>query len=288
MIAPQFQNKVNSSVFLWLNNLLAQKGSGFYNYGSYFYPTQNKINGLYTYSAPFSQFISDFSVSGAIVPTGIYINSNFVSTGQSGFFGFNYEKGLAYFTQAIPSTAVVSGRYSIKDFNISMTNNLEESILFETQLSLRPKTAIGLTGQADDETSFPVIFIKNNGYENQPFSFGGTESTKVNYTFFIFADSQQQLDAVEGLICDSCRTYMPYFEVSEMPYDAYGRIKNSYFNYLTVKQSKTAGSANSLFIEQADKSRLTQRVHSEIKTNNPQAHFSTVNLTVTAIRNPRS
>lgn len=288
MIIPQFQNKLNGSVFLWLNNLFAQKGSGFNNHGSYFYPVPNKINNLYTYGAPYSQFISDFSVSGAVFPTGLYLNNSFVTTGQSGLFGINYEKGQAYFTQQIPSSTTISGNYSVKDFNIVLTDEPEEKILFETQMTLRPKITVRPTGQANDEVSYPVLFIKNNGYKNEPFAFGGTDLTKVNYSLFIFSDSKQQLDAAEGLICDSFATYAPIFNIPEMPYDAYGRLKSGTFNYQEVKLTKTPGDTNTFFVEDANKSKFSQKIYAELKSINPEAHFSMINLTVNVVRNPRS
>lgn len=288
MIKPQFQNKVNGSMFLWLNNLLAQRGSGFNNFGSRFYPVQNKINGLYTYGAPFSQFISDSSVSGALVPTGIYLNNTYINTGESGFFGINHENGYAYFNTPVPSNVTISGAYSVKDFNIDLTDEPEEKILFETKMKIRPKTYINPTGLATNETSYPIIFIKNDEYKNEPFAFGGTETTQISYSLFVFADSKYQIDAVEGLICDCVRNYIPIFELSEMPYDAYGRLKNSYFNYETVKQSKTPGSQNTLFISDINKSRFSQKIYSELKTINPEAFFSIVNINVSAVRNPRN
>lgn len=288
MIKSQFLNKINSSIFLWLNNILAQKGSGFYNAGSNFYPTSQTFSNLYTYSSPYSQFISDSSISGAIVPTGIYINNNFVGSGISGFWGFNYEKGKAYFTSPLPSTATVSGSFSLKDFNISLSNLPEEQILFETKMSLRPKIANSITGQSTDELSYPAIFIKNNGYKNEAFSFGGTDLTKVSYNFIIFADSKYQLDAVESLLCDSVRSYIPILEPEEMPYDYYGRLKNNYFNYQTIKNQKPAGGMSSAWIEDIEKSNFNQMIYEDLKKVNPDAFFSVIKLTACTARNPRS
>lgn len=287
MIKPQFQNKANSSVFLWLNNLLAQKGSGFYNAGSRFYPVTNELANLYTYSSPYSQFISDSSISGASVPTGIYVNNNFVGTGTSGFFGYNYEKGKAYFTSALPASAIVSGSFSLKDFNISLTSVPEEQLLFETKLSLRPKTSTVITGQATDELSYPAIFIKSNGYKNEAFALGGTDLSKIDYSLVIFADSKYQVDAVESLLCDAKHTYMPLFDTSDMPYDSYGRCKSGNYNYQTVKINKPAGGSQSLWIESINKPTFNQMIYEDLKKINPEAFVSIIKLTVCAARNPR-
>lgn len=283
-----FQNKANSSVFMWLNNLLAQNGSGFNNVGVRLYPTTSEYNNLYSYAAPYSQFISDSSISGAFVPSGVYVNSNYVNTGQSGLFGINYERGRVYFSQPLPENTSVTGLFSIKDFNIVLTDRPETNILFETQLKLRPKTISPQTGLGYSDLAYPVIFIKNNGYINKPFCFGGQDVTQIDYSLMIFADSKFVLDAVEGLICDSARNYIPLLNVEDMPYDAYGRIKSGIYNYNTIKTSKTPGSSQSIFIENVEKPDFHQIVYNELKNANPDAYFTLLRLTANTYRRTRS
>lgn len=280
----QNQNKINSSMFLWLNNLICQRGSGFNNAGSNFYQMPSMYNGLYTYGSPFSQFISDSSVSGAIVPTGIYLNNTFVGTGQSGFFGFNYERGIAYFTSPVSSNVNISGAFSVKDFNVRLTDETEINLLFENRLSLRPKSFSNFTGQNPVELSYPIVFIRNSDIKNEPFSFGGTELTKMGYTFYIFADSKYQLDAMEGLLIDSVRDYIPLIDNTNSPYDSYGRVKNAPFNYQSIKNARPAGSPQSIYIEDVDKAKYKALLYNEIQKVNPEAFFSSINMTVSFVK----
>lgn len=282
-----FQNKANSSLFMWLNNLLAQNGSGFNMVGARLYPVQSEFTNLYSYAAPYAQFISDSSISGATVQTGIYLNNIFVGSGQSGFFGYNYEKGRAYFTQAISPSITISGLYPIKDYNISLTDKPEETILFETQLKLRPKISVNLTGLQSSDMSYPVIFIRNNSYKNEPFCFGGTDLTKIQYSIIVFGDSRFSVDAVEGLICDSVRSYIPLLNPDDMPYDVYGRVKSGVYNYVTIKNNKTPSSTNSIFIENVEKPEFNQVVYNELKKANPEAYFTMIRMTTSTYRQPR-
>ena len=60
-----------SSFLLWLDYQILTNGQAYTNYGSKFYSTKQKFNNYYAYSSPFSQFVNDFSINGANVPTGV-------------------------------------------------------------------------------------------------------------------------------------------------------------------------------------------------------------------------
>ncbi|MEK6883586.1 MAG: hypothetical protein AABY22_28415, partial [Nanoarchaeota archaeon] len=193
---PQFTNQVLSSSVLWLDNLLANKGQGYSTVSGYFYQTDNLYNGFYTYSSPYRQIIADSSVSGAVVMTGVALNGVSIGTGQSGFSGIDYFNGRLYFGTEVsnPSTSL-SGTYSIKEFNVVLTNEPEEKLLFETKYSLKPKTTQVLSGLYSNEESYPVVFLRDNGGQNDPLAFGGTDMTITNLRAIIFTDSMFSLDA---------------------------------------------------------------------------------------------
>lgn len=281
---PKFLNQTTPSFLLWLDNLICQEGSGHYTTSSLFYRTNSLYYGLTTYASPYSQFIYDSSISGATVMTGIYLNNNYITTGQSGFFGINYEKGQVYFNSALPANSVISGNFSIKDFNVLLTNKPEEKVLFETQYTPRQKTAISPTGLLDNETSYPVIFIKNLGYENQPFAFGGIKTTKINYTSIIFSDDKFKLDSAISIMCDAYQRYVPILDVSEMPFDIYGRLKSGVYNYKALKESKSPSIGNAMFIEESKQAEFSQKLYSEIDNINPNVQVAIVDFSVNTQR----
>jgi hypothetical protein len=279
-----FLHLANPSFLIWLDNLICQEGSGHYQASSLFYKTTNQFQGLYTYSSPYSQFIYDVSVSGATVMTGIYLNNNFITTGTSGFFGVNYEKGQVYFNTALPSSAVISGNFSVKDFNLILTNDTEQKILFETQYTKRPKTLLSPTGLRNNEISYPVAFVKNLSYSNTPFAIGGIVSTDINYSVIVFSDDKYKLDSVIPLMCDSYSSYLPILNVQEMPFDIYGRCKSGVYNYQELKQSKTPTLARSLFVQKASQAEFSQKLYSEIDNVNPTVQIGIVDFSVSAQR----
>ncbi len=278
-----FVNRAQSSFLLWLNHYLLQEGQAYYNYSGLYYPTNQRFNGLYTYSIPFSQLVSDSSVSGAHVPTGIYVNGNFIVTGQSGFFGYDYERGYALFQN--PITGTVSGVYSIKDFNVALTSEPEERIIFEKQLTVRPKYNQSPTGLKNNEVTYPIIFVKNNYLKNTPFSLGGVVSTRIEPTCYVFADSQEKSDAVAGLLVDSVYSNIAFFQDSDMPYDTYGRFNSGImFNYYNTISGKTPSTNNSLYISEVNMANFEDRVSEKIKSQNPNVYFSMIDFKIDAVR----
>ncbi len=265
-MTPQFDNIVMSSYLMWLDNHILTNGSAFSNTNSQFYKIPSLYNGYHTYSAPYQQFVSDFSIQNANIPTGIYLNSSFLQKGQSGFHDINYEKGQIYFSGAI--TGTLTGAYAIKDFNLHLTSDPEETILFETKHSIRPKISQFTTGLYNNEATFPAIYIKNNGGFNENFAFGGLENTIINIRGIILSDSQFNLDAVCSIIRDGCKKYIPLISGYEMPFNSYGGYKSGNYNYTGLVANKNLG-AQGAYIRDVTINRFNERVKADINSFNP-------------------
>ena len=230
-----YENLLTSSFLLYLNNRVLTQGSGFYTTSTLFYPITQTYNGYYTYSAPFKPLVSDISVPGAKVLTGVYLNNNFITKGQSGLAEIDYNNGNLYFTNQLPANSRISGEYSFNEINIVLSSFSDITMLFETKLSLRPKIPQVQTGLFNNVMSFPAVFIKNELGHNEPFAFGGLKQTKSEINAYIFADSQFQLDAICSIFKDSLHEYVPYLNSSESPYNNMGGFKNNIpYNYTGV------------------------------------------------------
>lgn len=285
---PQFENRLMSSFLLWLDNKILTTGQGFVNNGSLFYNVTSLYNGYYTYANPYGQFVSDFSVPNANVITGVYLNNTFVSKGQSGLVDINYDKGEVYFSN--PITVNISGNYAVKDFNIRLTNEPEEILIFETKYSLKPKIAKTLSGVPPDIIQYPVIFIKNDGGNNEPFAFGGLDDTITTITTVIIADSLFNLEAVLGIMKDSAREYIPLINQEEMPFNVlggYGLSGN--YNYTGLINNKIPNGQSS-FINDVSVFKFTQRSATQqltLQNLNPNAYFAIANFEIHTQRYPR-
>ena len=97
---PQFDNKVMSSFFLWFDNKLLDKGEAFENVTGQFYDASEEYQGFSTYASSYSQFVADASITGATIPTGVFVGeNNLVNRGEggaTGLFDINYLDGKVY------------------------------------------------------------------------------------------------------------------------------------------------------------------------------------------------
>jgi len=216
-----------SSALMWLDNKILSKGEAFKNFSSKFYPIPNLYSNLHSYGLPFKQIVCDSSITGADLLSGVYINNTFYTEGQSNLSGINPSEGQIYFGQNVGSN--VSGKYAVKDFNMYLTSDPEENILFETQYKIKPKTSQASTGLAPNSIAYPAIFIKNNGGFNKPYAFGGLDKTSVEIRLLVLSDSAFNLDAVCSILRDTSKSYIPVIRSS--PFNNYGFLKSGYYNY---------------------------------------------------------
>jgi len=180
---PQFDNQIMSSFLLWFDHKLLSKGEAYQNTTGEFYSVSDEFYGYDTYASSYSQLVSDVSVSGVVIPTGLYVGNNLVNVGEGGsdgLYAIDYGNGRSYWSGTQSST--VSGSFSIKDFNVFLTNSTEDEILFQTQYTNRNKiSTVVPTGLEPDTKTYPVVYLKNNGSFNEPFAFGGQDNTNVHF-----------------------------------------------------------------------------------------------------------
>jgi len=273
----QFDNLVTSSMVLFLDHKICSEGSGFTNFSGEIYSINNSYFSYNTYSLPFKQIIADCSISGANVMSGIYVNENFMKPGDSlitipelpnnnlKFEGINHYRGQVYFSGN--PEGLVSGNYSIKDFNIYLTNKADEDILFKTQFVARPKTVQLITGLSDNSETIPCIFIKNNGGENVPFAFGGVDNTRIEIRCIVLADNLYNLDAVCSILRDSAHEFMYTVASNEVGLDNLGNFTSGCYNYNDIINSKI-DSYEKLYIEQVRISKVPNFGSNTIVYNN--------------------
>jgi hypothetical protein len=280
-MTPQFDNILMTSMLLWLDNKILTKGQAYTNFKSMFYPLPNMYYGYYTYGAPFKQMVIDCSISGANIISGVYINGTFTIPGENNLTGIDSLNGQLYFTSPVSNaTTALSGNYAVKDFNIYLTSQPEEKLLFESQYQTRPKTDKTLTGLAIESITYPCIFLKNNGGTNEPFAFGGQDNTIIQVRAIVLADNMFSLDAVCSILKDKAREYVPL--ITNNPYNNFGSLNSGYYNY----DSLTANidiSVNGFYISEVNVS----KIFANINAPNPQVFPAFVDFTLSNIRYPR-
>jgi hypothetical protein len=285
----QYDNQVMSSFFLWFDHALLAKGEAFTNFSSAFHEAGSRFQGYFTYGAPFKQFVSDTSIPGAVVINTLTLNNSTISRGQQSFAAINYDKGHVYFTNSISNaSSVLAGNYAVKDFNIFITNDLEEQLLFETQFKLRNKVDASANAIADSAKTYPAVFLKSNGSRNEPFEFGGTDMTHFDVRAMILADSQFNMDAVASLFRDTEKTFVPMVTQSSMPFNSLGDFANPNLPYNYTSLVQNVPNEDSLFIENVFTSKVSGLSFSQKTNVNPDVFSMIIDFELVHIREPRA
>lgn len=243
---PQFENKAMSSLLLYVDNKILDKGEAYTNVTSgTLYPISNQYNGIHSYATPFKQLVSDTSVTGANVLSGVYQNGLFYSTGTGGakLHSINHHEGQFYFTED-KSSYSMKANFAVKDYNVYLTSKSEEELLFETKFHQKPRVTETPTGLETHQQTYPAIFLKNFGGKNEPFAFGGLDNTVIDVRAVILGESAFSVDAVCSILKDSVRTTVPVVEQANIPLNAIGGSASGY-NYTDLCKTTT----NSLYIE---------------------------------------
>ena len=225
------------SLCSYLDHQILNKGQAYTNYGSLFYPIKDvELPNRSVYGAPFKQFVYDSSVSGAYVPSGVYINNNFIAKGTSGLM-IDHWNGRAILDSGNYGLTV-SGNYSVKDFNIYPSTKSDEQLLYETKYQINPSFNRQQGPLDKEQVSVPGLFITNSNFFNDGYSFGGLQETTINIHCLALAESKDALDVLGGLLVDEKFNY--YNVVNQTPLNYFGDLKSDPYNYTNyVNQNPT-------------------------------------------------
>ena len=168
----QYENRVMSSLLLYIDHFVCEKGEAFTNSNSYFYETNQTYSNLFNYSSPYKQLVADDSVSNANVMKTVYIDSGGsfkeFQVGSSGVSAIDHTDALVQTTVQITGSNRISGNFAVKEFNTYLTNKAEEKILFETKYQLKPKTPPNFVRLASRYGNLSGYFLKK--YERRKYS----------------------------------------------------------------------------------------------------------------------
>ena len=278
----QYENRVMSSFLLWFDHTLLKKGEAFTNHGSKLYSVDGGYYGYNAYGAPFKQFVTDSSISSATVCSGVHVGSSFYKTGQGNLVDINYDQGQAYFSSD-QGSAVISGNYAIKDFNVYLTSKAEQEVLFEDKIDLRPSTTQTEVGLASNVATYPAVFIKNNGGESEPFAFGGEDSTKTEVRAIVLSDSQFNLDALCSIFKDRARENIKILPDDKYPFNALGGLKSSVYNYTGLVNEIQ----DDVYVKNVEVSRFSLGYMENLSNTNPDVFKAMIDFELEGIRFPR-
>lgn len=233
----QYLHNLSSSFLLWLDHTLLDEGEAFDNKSSLLYYDKNENSFPSSFSSPYKQWVSNSEITSANIPSGVYVDGNFVQRGVSGLH-IDFNNGRATFNQTINPNSVVSGDYAHKNFNVYIPTDFQQEILAERRFVVN-NNRYGpdeLSGIAPYTYAVPACFINVMNPENKPFSFGKSDESRTQIRVVTITDNSYLLDGAISLFNDKARSNIKIFSdsFSVMPWNEYGDYKtpNQPYNYI--------------------------------------------------------
>jgi hypothetical protein len=258
----QFQHNLTSSFFMWFDNFLLTKGEAYTNKtGEFFYYDDTLVDSDYTvFGSPYKQWVSDSSIDGATVPTGVYVNGNLSGRADGIVLDFDNGRALA---AGVSSTDTVTGSFAVKDFNIYFTNDTEDDLIIENKYVVNSRVPSGpYTYITPYDDVAPAIFLAASTLENKPFALGGMMDTVVLMKAVVISDDPYKLDGALSIFGDSVNEVIEPIPMSGFPYTELGDLKGDSYNYTGVKEGYAGETP--YFIDKVRTSKLSDRARKAV------------------------
>ena len=254
----QFQHKLTSSFFLWFDNFLLKKGEAYSNKtGELFNYADPRLDSRYVaYGSPYKQWVTDSSIAGAVIPTGVSVVGAGTSGRDDGVV-FDFENGRALFSGS-DTSMTVTGEFAVKDFSVYLTNDTEDDLIVENKYTVNSRIPSGpLTYIEPYDDVIPAIFLSISQAENSPFALGGMQETKIQAKAVILAEDTYQLDGVMSIFMDSVNEVIAAIPMSGYPITELGDLKDGDFNYTGLANDYVG--ETKFCVEKVKTSKLTDR-----------------------------
>jgi len=278
---PQYIHNLSSSFALWADQILLKRGLVYTNKTGQFvnYTDDRLPDGWKAWGSPDKQWVANSSVTGSIVPSGVYVNSVF--SGRSNNLIIDYENGRIL-TSGISSSAALTGSYCAKEINVYASNQDEESLVIEkTQEYAGQKIGTNANTRYLPPYSqkIPAIFINVQTQENEPFALGGLDKTVNKINLVVMTETPYQLDGVLGLFADTADEIFKEIPFESAPYTEQGDLKSPPYNYEVL-----ASGSEYFSIDRVKSSKATDSLRRSLAT---QLYIGFVDIEVSKPRYPR-
>ena len=258
----QFQHKVTTSFFLWFDNFLLEKGEAYSNKtGQLYYYSDPRLDSDYVaYGSPYKQWVTDSSITGATIPTGVHFGTE--TSGRSDGIVFDFDNGRVLVEDSATGSTI-TGEFAVKDFSIYLTNDTEDDLIVENKYVVNSRLPSGpLTYIEPYDDVVPAVFISTSQSDNTPFAFGGMQDTKVQIKAVVIAEDTYQLDGVLSIFMDSVDETIVPVPMSGYPITELGDLKGGSYYYTGTTDNYTGGL--DFYIDKVRTSKLSDRTRREL------------------------
>ena len=208
---------------------IQKQGVCFANRSGLFYRSEDEFSGIYTYTCSYKQLSNDTSISGANVMSGVYLNNNYVSVGQSGLLSINHNDGAINFDHALPTNTRISGNFAVKEFAVYLSDQPDYSVVMDTKFHKNPKYSQQATGIAIDTMVMPAIILVPKEQEARPLAFAGVDDNFMRVRAMVVCENAFQRVGVCNILKNLKLRNLPIF--NNIPFDYLGNMTGVNYNY---------------------------------------------------------
>jgi hypothetical protein len=223
-----YQHELLNSFYLWFDDFLTRKGEAYTTYSTdFYYYADERVQNKRVFGSPYKQWVYDKNISAAQINPLISGDSGAIAEGTSGL-KFDFDNGRVLFDSDFATGTNISGTYTVKDFNVYISNQTEESMITATKYKKNSRYGRTLTYVPPYDQATPAAFLSLGATTNEPFALGGTDNTVTDVTAVIFAENIYQLDGALSVMADSAHTVFGNIPFTGSPLDEYGDVKSAY------------------------------------------------------------
>lgn len=256
---PQYSHDLDTSVALWLDNRLCDKGQAYINVTGNLYPQVDPSTPGYIWAAPWKSWVFDSCVAGATVCSGVYTSSGQFLTPNSGIV-IDYIHGRVI--SPYNWGAGLSGVYSRKQINVYFSTEEQTDFFLEQVFQEDVNVQYFATGGYVGGFAAPCVILTNSRGNNEGFALGGLKQTNNVIRGFIISDSNYLQEGINSLLTDTAETYIPFCSYADAPIGTSGNLKGVNYNYCTGIRDKYG--CNKLYIEDAYSFKINERANSNV------------------------
>ena len=285
----QFDHKLISSFYLWLENKLISDdiGAVVQNQSNEFQVINDTSipSSHIAYQGRYKQLVAESQLN-----SGFFVNGNFITgdTDTSNVY-VDYENGRLIFPAASGSSLTVTANSTYKEVNTYLPKVEEEHILLHGDFKTVGQDdpfSYTKTGMLDEPTYIiPACFINFVGGENEPFCFGGEEDSIRRLRVTVIANSNYIVDGILSALKDTNGETFRLIPVDEFPYGAFFSLKSFPYSYSSLSAAQPEVNANLARIMEVDSYRLR---NDAIRRSRRDFSVGFVEFEISTLRFPRA
>lgn len=289
-MVPQFDHILRASFFLFLDHMVLTRGQTFDNVtsGNMFLtqdPTQTSYD---TWASTLKQWVSDSSISGATIASGVTYSGNFYDR-SSGVF-LDYANGRIITPTGLfnPSGGPVAVDFAAKQINFYTSAETDQQIIFDKPLVFLSGIPINqsINGLSSDIRPFPSVYINYYPGLNEPYEFGVIANSKCKMRAIVLADSNYVLDGILGICRDMSKKHFLIMDASQLPYTAKGDLKGGSYDYNAIVNNLVGADPMRIaYISNVATSKMTNQANQAV---NKSVLVGLADFSLEIIRNPNN